>query len=415
MRKIIFGVLFLPFLVWSQHPDDSRILNQLCSNEFSGRGYVNLGDSLAANYLALEFKKLGLKPQKKTFFQPFSFRVNTFPSQVSLSINGRKLEPGKDYVVNPSSPSSISSRKIVFFSDKFERVEDVLNGLSEINVKTDIVVLDKRHFKTRDEQMILRSTFTKLAEIVPVILLNDGTPIWHVSQNQFNFPVFELNKEVFEEGEVSFEVQAKLKNHTARNVVARIPSKGKAKRRIVFTAHYDHLGRMGQNTFYPGANDNASGVTLMIAIARKLLKQPRSSTEYVFIAFAGEEVGLLGSKFFVENPMFDLKSIRFLVNLDIFGGAQHSITAVNGTIYHEEFECLVNTNKEMNVTPEIKSRGESANSDHHYFHAAGVRSFFLYSGGNNKHYHVPTDEAQDVDMVLLDKCADLMVRFVGRL
>lgn len=415
MHKWLIIGIFFPVFAWSQHSDDSRILQQLCHNDFSGRGYVNAGDSLAANFIAVEFKKLGLKPQRRRYFQSFQFGVNTFPSSLSLAINGITLKPGKDYVVNPSSPSSKIERQTLLFSEKFQRVEDIVSGLDQLDPNLHILVLDKAHFKTRDELLVFRTAITKMAEVLPIIVLNEGTPIWHVSQNQWKFPVFEIDRAAFVEGKVVATVDAKMKNHQARNVIARIPARGKAKRRIVFTAHYDHLGRMGQETFYPGANDNASGVTLMIAIARKLVKQPRSSTEYVFIAFAGEEVGLLGSKYFVENPMFDLKSIRFLVNLDIFGGAQHSITAVNGTIYHDEFECLVNTNKEMNVTPEIKSRGESANSDHHYFHAAGVRSFFLYSGGNNKHYHVPTDEAQDVDMVLLDKCADLMVRFVGRL
>jgi aminopeptidase YwaD len=415
MRKLILFLIFIPLLAWSQHPDDSRIINQLCSDEFGGRGYVNSGDSMAAEYIALEFKKMGLRPQKRFFFQVFGFRVNTFPGKLSFSINGNLLIPGKDYVVNPSSPSAKLDRETIVYLEKFSRVEDIVEALPQLDPAKHIIILDKSKFVSREDQIVLRTAIAKLSEVMPVILLNEGTPIWHVSQNQWNHPVFEVDKAVFELGKIQAEVEAKIINHSARNVVARIKSKGKPRRRIVFTAHYDHLGRMGQNTFYPGANDNASGVTFMIAIARKLVKQPRSSTEYVFIAFAGEEVGLLGSKYFVENPMFDLKSIRFLVNLDIFGGAQHSITAVNGTIYHDEFECLVNTNKEMNVTPEIKSRGESANSDHHYFHAAGVRSFFLYSGGNNKHYHVPTDEAQDVDMVLLDKCADLMVRFVGRL
>jgi aminopeptidase YwaD len=415
MRNLFAALLLLNFYLWSQHPDDVRIINQLCSEDFGGRGYVNSGDSLAAEFVALEFKKIGLKQQKRSFFQSFGFKVNTFPGQLVLSLNGNMLTPGKEYVINPSSPSANFTRETMVFNGKLLRIEDLFKALPELDVKNHILVLDKSLFVTRDEQVILRTVVAKLSEVLPIILLNEGTPIWHVSQNQWNHPVFEVDKAVFELGKIQAEVEAKIISHSARNVVARIKSKGKPRRRIVFTAHYDHLGRMGQNTFYPGANDNASGVTLMIAIARKLVKQPRSSTEYVFIAFAGEEVGLLGSKYFVENPMFDLKSIRFLVNLDIFGGAQHSITAVNGTIYHDEFECLVNTNKEMNVTPEIKSRGESANSDHHYFHAAGVRSFFLYSGGNNKHYHVPTDEAQDVDMVLLDKCADLMVRFVGRL
>ncbi len=399
----------------AQHANDQRILETLCSDAFSGRGYVNEGDSKAADFLAQEFKKLGLKRYGKSYFQKFSFQVNTFPDKLSLAINGIQLTPGKDYVVNPSSPSGSYSRTTWLFTEVFNNTEDILRDAAGLDPQRHILVLDKSLFKSKSEHVLFRTVVTKMADIMPIIQLNAGVPIWHVSQNQTKFPVFEVNNSVFQEGMVELEVTAALKQHEARNVIARIPAKGNAKRRIVFTAHYDHLGRMGKDTFYPGANDNASGVTLMYAIARKLLQKPKSQTEYVFIAFAGEEVGLLGSKFFVENSLFDLKSIRFLLNLDIFGGAHHSITAVNGTVYQEEFECLTQCNHELKTTPEIKSRGESANSDHHWFHAAGVRCFFLYSGGLNPHYHVPWDEAKDVDLVLLDRTASLLVHFVGKL
>lgn len=416
MRNAIsFFLVFVSLTVAAQHPEDKRILEQLCSQDFAGRGYVNNGDSKSADFIASEFNRLGLKKFRRSYFQGFSFLVNTFPSDLTLSINGTELTPGRDYVVHPASPSGKYQRTTWLFSEAFSNANDILDSSPNLDPKKHVLVLDKVHFKTRNEQIILRTVVSKMAEIMPLIILNEGVPIWHVSQNQMTYPVFEMNEAAFVEGEVQMHVKAELIQHTARNVIARIPAKGKAKRRIVFTAHYDHLGCMGAKTFYAGANDNASGVTLLFSIARKLLKLQRNSTEYIFIAFAGEEVGLLGSKFFVENQIFDIKSIRFLLNLDIFGGAHHSITAVNGTVYHDEFECLKSVNEEMKITPEIKSRGESANSDHHWFHAAGVRCFFLYSGGLNPHYHVPWDDAKDVDLVLLDKTADLLVGFVGRL
>lgn len=415
MRNFFFIFLFYAVPVFAQHADDQRILERLCSADFSGRGYVNDGDYKAADFIADEFKKLGLKKVKRRYFQNFEFQVNTFPEEMSLELNGKMLLPGKEFVVDPSSPSAKLNRKTLLFPEKFDGIEAILTAIGEIDIDEHILVFDKSVFKTRDELLVLRTVTLKLAELLPLILLSEGTPIWHVSQNQFRFPVFEMDSDVFNSGEVNIRVDAQLKQHRARNVIARIPSKGKAKRRIVFTAHYDHLGNMGRATFYPGANDNASGVTMLFAIARKLKLQPRSSTEYVFIAFAGEEVGLLGSKFFVENPLIPLNSVRFLLNLDIFGGAHKSITAVNGKIYKEEFDLLVKTNQEELVTPEIKVRGESANSDHHWFHAYGVRSFFLYSAGNNMHYHVPWDEAKDVDLLMLDKSAELLVRFVSKL
>jgi hypothetical protein len=408
-------LLFVPLFLFSQNPDDKRILDQLCSEVFSGRGYVNNGDALAADFIAAEFKRLGLKKIGKQYYQNFRFEVNTFPGQVEMRINGVALQPGEDFVVNPASPSARLKRRTMLINELFTNVEELLNLNEILDVNEHILVLDKDRFKTREEQILLMSVVSKTAQAMPVILLNNGTPIWHVSQHQWRFPVFEVNRAVYQEGEVELVVDAQLIQHTAKNIVARIPAKGRAKRRIVLTAHYDHLGKMGRHTSYPGANDNASGVTLLFAIARKLIMLPKSSTEYIFIAFAGEEVGLLGSKHFVDNPLFDLSSVRFLLNLDIFGGAHHNITAVNGTIYKKEFELLVSTNQEIGLTPEIKARGESANSDHHWFHASGVPCFFLYSGGLNKNYHVPWDLPQDVDLVLLDKTADLLVRFVTRL
>lgn len=415
MRKTIWFLIFFPVIVFAQNKQDERVLQFLCSPELSGRGYVNSGDSLAAEFIAKEYQTAHLKTFKKTYFQAFQFLVNTFPGELCLKINGNEMEPGKDYIVHPSSPTMHTTRFAIFLDDYAASPEAVLHAIPELDVEKHVLILDKIHFDSQDEAQQLQAIVSKMSEKMPVIVLTKGTPIWFMAQNQRKFAVFEINREKFELGEIEMRVEAKIKKHNARNVIARIPAKGKAKQRIIFTAHYDHLGRMGKNTFYPGANDNASGVTLMLNIARKLAKQKRTSTEYVFMAFAGEEVGLLGSHYFAKNPWFKLNSVRFLLNLDIFGGGQMSITAVNGTIHKDEFELLKEANEEFRATPEIKVRGETANSDHHWFHANGVPCFFLYTAGHNKNYHVPWDEPKDVDLTLLDKTADMLLRFVSKL
>jgi hypothetical protein len=415
MRNTFWIFFLLPLCIFAQNKQDERILNFLCSQELSGRGYVDAGDSLAAEFIAQEYREAKLKTFKKSYFQPFQFFINTFPGALSLKINGNALEPGKDYIVHPASPSANYSLQAIFLDDYAESVEAVLQIIPELDATQHVLVLDQKHYPSLEFALQLQSIVLKMSEQIPVIVLTTGSPIWYMAQYQRKFPVFEMDREKFELGEIEMHVEAKIKKHNARNVIARIPAKGKAKQRIIFSAHYDHIGRMGQNTFYPGANDNASGVTLMLNIARKLAQQKRSTTEYVFMAFAGEEVGLLGSHYFVKNPWFKLKSVRFLLNLDIFGGAHLSITAVNGTIYQDEFKLLQEANEEMGTTPEIKVRGESANSDHHWFHANGVPCFFLYTAGSNKNYHVPWDEPKDVDLMLLDKTADMLLRFVSKL
>jgi aminopeptidase YwaD len=416
MRNTLWFLLFIPYFLFAQNKQDERILKHLCSPALSGRGYVNSGDSIAAEFIAKEFRATNLKTfKRRTYFQPFQFLINTFPGALTLKINGNEIEPGKDYIVHPASPSFNETRQTIFFDEYFASVEKLKVRLRALDLSKHILVLDKLHFDSPDASQQLQTIVHEMSREMPVIVLTKGAPIWFMAQNQRKFPVFEINREHFALGKIEIRIEALLKKHNARNVIARIPAKGKAKQRIIFSAHYDHLGKMGEATFYPGANDNASGVTLMLNIARKLAKQKRTSTEYVFMAFAGEEVGLLGSQHFVKNPWFKLNSIRFLLNLDIFGGAHLSITAVNGTIYQDEFKLLQDANEEMRATPEIKVRGETANSDHHWFHANGVPCFFLYTAGNNMNYHVPFDEPREVDLKLLDKTADMLLRFVSKL
>lgn len=417
------GFLLLTWIVfltpvWSQEntslSEDRRILETLCSDAFGGRGYVNGGDSLAAEFLAAEFAKLGLKPIKKSFFQPFSFVVNRFPGKVDVRINDKTLRPGSDFLVNPSSGPGKFSGKAIRLT-----VQDLTSG-KFAKFKDDFItgryipVLDPGEETDKNELGKLNATAKYLADFSAVVLLKQGNLSWHVSQEQTKFPFIEMRQDVFEEGQLHLEIEAELVKHTARNVIAELPAQGKATRTIVFTAHYDHLGRMGQNTYFPGANDNASGTTMLLSLARDLVGKNRS-TRYVFIAFAGEEVAVLGSKHFVEKPLIPLKSITFLINLDILGGAQKFITAVNGTIHTEKFNQLVAINEEGKYVPEVKPRGPTANSDHHWFHEKGVPCIYIYTAGNNPHYHVPEDHAADVDLGGFGALRTLIRRFAEEL
>src|SRR5690606_27479201 len=177
-----------------------------------------------------------------------------------------------------------------------------------------------------------------------------------------------------------------VKNYRTQNVIGYLPAARRTKKTIVFTAHYDHLGRLGSETYFPGGNDNASGTAMIITLADYFREHP---TEYnlLFIAFAGEEAGLLGSKYYVEHPLSELKHIEFLINLDIMGSGEEGITIVNGSIFTEHFDLISEINEEQQLLKQIKARGYAANSDHYWFTDAGVPAFFIYTMGTNKHYH----------------------------
>lgn len=409
MYKIALLLILFPFLIFGQYEEEKRILETLCSPEFGGRGYVNSGDSLAAEFLAKEFSALGLSPIEGSYFQQFSFPINTFPGEASVEINGDVLTPGSAFLIHPASGSvNVVAEMTVF------QLIDFTNGnftkhVDQIRSGKIVPVINPGKTTDRDTLMSLRQAAESIAEFSPVILLSSHLS-WHLAQKQFKYALIEMHKDVFQEGKVKIKIDAKLKQHTARNVLAEIPAKGKAKKTVVFTAHYDHLGRMGQDTYFPGANDNGSGTTMLLSLARELIKE-KTDTRYIFIAFAGEEVALLGSKYFVENPKVKLKDIDFLLNLDILGGAQENITVVNGTEFKTEFDRLVKINEEKGYLPKVKARGTSANSDHHWFFVKGVSCFFIYTAGDNKHYHVPEDHAADVDMKTFIQVRNLLLDY----
>ena len=183
---------------------------------------------------------------------------------------------------------------------------------------------------------------------------------------------------------------------------------------LVLTAHYDHLGGMGSEVYFPGANDNASGIALLLSMAKYYHENPAPFT-VVFIAFAAEEIGLKGSEHFVQHPLFPLKNIKFLVNLDLMGNGDEGITIVNATEFPQQFQMLLELNKADNWFSAINSRGKAANSDHYHFSENGVPAFFIYTLGGTKAYHDVYDVPEGIKMNHFDGLEAMLVAFFGEM
>lgn len=416
---IIFGA-FISFISFSQIEEVKRITKKLCSPEFHGRGYVEGGDSIAAAYLVSEFQKLEVEGYKGSFYQEFGFSVNTFPNEMRIKIGEQDLKPGVHFLVNPASKSIsdtllpfridaeialnpdklISSIRRVIGSNKYNALGINLAGLSADTLKQ------------------LRGISQELGKIssLPIIEIVDSKFMWSVAQSQYDFPFVQIQDSVFQwDTEIMLDIDAKLiENHSTQNVLAFIPAKKKTKETIVFTAHYDHLGRMGKETYFPGANDNASGTAMLFTMAKHFKSNP-SDYNILFIAFAGEEAGLIGSKFFVEHPVLNLKKIKFLVNLDIMGSGEEGITAVNATLFEKEFSLLQSINEEKELLAQVKSRGPAQNSDHYWFTKNGVPAFFIYTMGPNKNYHDIFDKYEELSFSEYEDITTLLIEFVSAL
>jgi Zn-dependent M28 family amino/carboxypeptidase len=167
---------------------------------------------------------------------------------------------------------------------------------------------------------------------------------------------------------------------------------------------------MGSDVYFPGANDNSSGVALLLTLAKYFSSQPHKYS-VAFIATSAEEMGMLGSGHFVENPMFDLGSIVFLVNFDLAGTGEDGIKVVNGSIYKDKFDLLKNLNLEKNYVRSVQIRGPACNSDHCMFHEKGVPCFYIYTLGGIQAYHDIYDKPETLPLTSFENYSRLMIDF----
>jgi aminopeptidase YwaD len=425
---IVLNVWMVQFLVY----DDCfaqeevkyarEVIQKLCSESMKGRGYVANGDRNAAHYLAEEFERAGLKKYSKTYFQHFNTPVNSFPGKMSLVINGKKLIPGEDFLVDPGSPGITGKFTVVTLT-----AEDLLNNEVWVKkIKTSasgfIVVnaYDKAKYNA-DQLKHLNEviSFLKYSKDNPAkgtVILTMEKLTWSGSTELFSKPGFTVKSNSISEAISTLEVSVEnkfLKNHQTQNVIGYIEG-AKKDSVLVFTAHYDHLGMMGNETMFPGANDNASGVSILL----NLIKHFSTTTpEYtlVFIAFAGEEIGLIGSSYFTSHPTFPLGKIKFLLNFDLAGTGDNGIQVVNGKVHQEKFDLLAKLNDQDKLLKQIKIRGEACNSDHCMFHNKGVPCFFIYTLGGIQAYHDIYDRAETLPLTEYQDYFTLLLKFIDQL
>jgi hypothetical protein len=350
-----------------------KVIDTLTSSYFWGRGYTNDGMKKAADFIAEELKRSGVKPlENKSYFQSLSYPVNTFPGKMELAINGKDLEPGVDYIVSGESKG----------------------------------VKAKGNLAQKDS-----TTFIDMKNRVIVSLVDKLT--WSPSPEEQDYTAIQIDKSRFKELPASIKLNIDNKmigNFKASNVCGIVRGTKYPDSFVVITAHYDHLGGMGDKVFFPGANDNASGTSMLLNMAKFYGANPQPYS-IVFIAFAGEEIGLVGSKYFVDNPLIDLKRIKFLMNFDLLGTGDEGITVVNATEFKAHFDRLTSLNKDNNFLMAVNARGKAANSDHHWFTEKGVPGFYIYTLGGIKAYHDVFDRSVTLPLTDYADLYKLLVKF----
>lgn len=396
--KKFFLIPFLVFVFNSLLSQDLQYARQqvdtLAGPTFSGRGYVNNGMNKAAEYLKKELREIGLMPINENYLQQFTFPVNTFPSKAEIKLNTKELVPGKDFLLDPASGSA-KGKFNLFLVDSSNIGEIKFNHIP----KKSALVVNPANINDEVYKDKLNALMAGYIKSGPVILLTGEKFTWAVSKVALPFPFIELQHSIFDfdSKKIGLNIQNKfVDNFNAENVIAYIPGKSETDSFLVFTAHYDHLGMMG-SAIFPGASDNASGTAMLLDLAKHYKENP---PEYnvAFVFFAAEEAGLVGSEYYVANPLFPLSQIKLLVNLDLMGGGSEGITVVNGKQYPTLMAKLNEVNAEKDYLPQIKERGPAANSDHYWFSENGVQAVFIYTLGGVTAYHDINDTRENLPL-----------------
>jgi Zn-dependent M28 family amino/carboxypeptidase len=191
------------------------------------------------------------------------------------------------------------------------------------------------------------------------------------------------------------------KSYPGQNVVGYLPGRKSRDSVLLITAHYDHLGKMGDSAIFPGANDNASGIAMMMDLAEWFAQHPKQRPkryDLAFIAFGGEEAGLVGSRHFVLNAPFALGRVAMVLNLDLMATGESGLMVVNGKNRPHYLQAIKKANRKTKGLSPIKSRPNAPNSDHFFFTRSGVPAFFWYLMGRYPYYHDVYDTPDKVGL-----------------
>ena len=205
---------------------------------------------------------------------------------------------------------------------------------------------------------------------------------------------------------------------TGNNVLGFLDNK--AENTIIIGAHYDHLGFGGEGSLYRdsikavhnGADDNASGIAILLKLASKL-REKNTKNNYLFMAFSGEEMGLLGSNYFVKNPTIDIKKVNYMINMDMVGRLkQDSALAVYGTGTSPIFKQVLKSHNDNFKL--IQQESGVGPSDHTSFYLADIPVLHFFTG-QHEDYHKPSDDSGKLNYAGMETISNYIFEIISDL
>jgi aminopeptidase YwaD len=420
MKKFLFLIILFSQqnLAQKLKKADKEILNNLMAHisfladdKLEGRRTGTNGEMLAYNYLANQFKSMGVLPKgdSGTYRQQFSFTDGKeINKSTHLLINGHDLEINKEYFpLQFSANGSLEATPVMAFQEKgtpwFFDINSVINEnknnshfdiseylyakATDLSNKGATALIIYNTSEVPDELTYDSKQKTALAKI-PVIYVTKNAKEKYLSDTSAVL-------------DVKLKIDIRDKARTGNNVIGYLDNG--AANTIVIGAHYDHLGygedqnslSAGTKAIYNGADDNASGTAAVIELAKMIKKRNLKKNNYLFICFSGEELGLFGSKYFTGNPTIDISKVGYMMNIDMIGRLNTSkLLTIGGYGTSPVWGKILSANEKF-FSLKFDSSGAGP-SDHTSFYRKDIPVLFFFTGIHSD-YHKPTDDVDKIN------------------
>ena len=398
MKKLLVILLSLAALELNAQdlPHFKRVVKELSSSRYQGRGYARGGANKAGRYLEKEFRKVGVDA---VTLQPFTIDINTFPGAMEMWADGKKIRAGIDFSMREYSPG-VKGEFPVYHVDTLNFDEGALLADLARPENAGCLVCCDFWFTYKHREVF--SKLQKAGECPNAgLLLTWAAPIKFFKaygEKVVDKPIIWVTPEAIENVKsVKVNVENEfLNDYELFNVIAKVEGR-RQDSCYVFTAHYDHLGNLGRKVYYPGANDNASGTAAVVTLAEHYARN-RPEFDMYFVAFSGEDANLRGSTYFAEHPVVPLSQIKYLFNIDMIGDDNPVLYCEVSDAGMPQYPGFEKVNREQHLFKALNRGALAANSDHYPFAVRGVPCIFLENENGNAfpHYHTPADNSKTV-------------------
>ncbi len=410
-------------------------ISVLANDSLEGRRVGDPGELAASKYIRSIFESAGLHPKgdNGSFIQEFQFNREIKPGDKNrLVVNGVELQLKEEFQPLFQSGNMVFEFDEVEFVDfgfKIPKDDGGYNDYENKDVNGKAVIIKRFAPSSEDNPHVDFDKYSSLTDKIQTAIDQKAAGVFFITPDKFddtlftemsanitpkNIPIVLLRRTALERIGLDLEKpeistiageteMIKIKD-TAYNVVGYVPTGNDTT--FIIGAHYDHLGWGGHSSLYRekepmihnGADDNGSGTSAMLEMAR-YYSTHRDELKYsiLFIAFTGEEYGLLGAGHFAKNMTIDSSKVRMMINLDMIGRLkdQDDGLAVLGTGTCDEFKTYFDSLKQTELTLALKESG-SGPSDQTVFYNRKIPSLHLFTGAH-KDYHKPSDDVEKID------------------